>query len=251
MKAIIVEDEMPAAKRLQKLLSELANWSIEIVEFLDSIEDTIAWLSKNEHPDLMFLDIRLADGLSFKILEKIQPHSQIIFTTAYDQYAVKAFRARAIDYLLKPIDKGELNDAVERVRNAILPVERFEGLLDSYISERKRTYRERFLIRIGQQFKVVPVSEVNYFFSDRSSTYLVTSSANKLLLDESLDAIELQLDPKLYYRINRKVIVRNSGIDKISSYTNSRLKLELLPPLNEDIVVARERVKDFKSWLGA
>ena len=250
MNVIIIEDEKPAARRLSRMLAEL---NIEITQMLHSVEESINWFHENQHPDLIFLDIQLSDGLSFEIFEEITVKSAIIFTTAYDEYALKAFKLNSVDYLLKPIDEDELKVAVDKFKsqqpkeaNLKVNIDEIRKLLINPID---RKFKKRFTIKIGQHIKIIHVDEIECFYSESKSTYVHTNSNRSYLIDSSLEYWQEQLDPEKFFRVNRTFIVHINAIKDIISYSNSRLKLILHSYNETEIIVSRERVKDFKSWI--
>lgn len=250
MNVIIIEDEKPAARRLNRMLNKLG---IEAKTMLHSVEESLNWFQDNEHPDLIFLDIQLSDGLSFEIFEEIPVKSAIIFTTAYDEYALKAFKLNSIDYLLKPIDEDELEKAVEKYRNQQPKETDLQVNIDDIrrllINPVDRKFKKRFTIKIGQHIKIIHVDEIECFFSENKATYIHTNGKRNYLIDNSLEHWQDQLNPEHFFRVNRTFIVHINAIKDIISYTNSRLKL-LLHSYNEsEIIVSRERVKDFKNWI--
>ena len=249
-KIIIIEDEQPAAKRLKKLVTALSS-EIEILEVIDSVEDAVEWFNSNPHPDLAFFDIQLADGLSFSIFEKVEVKCPVIFTTAYDQYAIKAFKVNSIDYLLKPIDPVELDKAWEKYMNLQSDVTNDLSSIVAAFKEanQKKNYKERFLIKKGEQFKYLTINDVAYFISDDGLSFLIDKNGKRFIVDDKLDALENTLNPRHFFRINRKLIISDTSVSKINAYFNSRLKLELSPSTKEDVIVARERVSSFKKWL--
>ncbi|QMU63988.1 MAG: response regulator [Flavobacteriaceae bacterium] len=250
MNVIIIEDEKPAARRLSRILKELG---IEVKTMLHSVEESLHWFQNNEHPDLIFLDIQLSDGLSFEIFEEIPVKSAIIFTTAYDEFALKAFKLNSVDYLLKPIDVDELKIAVEKYKNQ-QPREtdlrvHIDDIKKLLINPVDRKFKKRFTIKIGQRIKIVHVDEIACFYSENKATYMYTNHKRNYLIDGSLEYWYEQLDPEQFFRVNRTFIIHINAIKDIISYTNSRLKL-LLHSYNEaEVIVSRERVKDFKNWI--
>jgi DNA-binding LytR/AlgR family response regulator len=250
MNVIIIEDEKPAARRLGRMLKELG---IEAKTMLHSVEESLNWFQNNEHPDLIFLDIQLSDGLSFEIFEEIPVNSAIIFTTAYDEYALKAFKLNSIDYLLKPIDEDELKVAVEQYKTQQTQETNLQVNIDDIrrllINPVDRKYKKRFTIKIGQHIKIVHVDEIECFYSENKATYIHTNGGRNYLIDHSLEHWQDQLDPEHFYRVNRTFIVHINAIKDIISYTNSRLKLILHSYNETEIIVSRERVKDFKKWI--
>lgn len=251
MNIIIIEDEKPAARLLQRKVEKLG---LQVNTLLHSVEESIHWFNDNPHPDLVFLDIQLSDGLSFEIFETIDIKSAVIFTTAYDEYALRAFKLNSIDYLLKPIDEDDLEAAVNKFKarnstssNLSLDFEMIKKMLVNPVG---RTYKKRFTIKMGQQLKMIAVEEVECFYSENKGTYLHTFDNRDYLLDNTLEQLETELEPKDFYRVSRKFIIPMKGIKEIQMYSNSRLKV-LLPTYKADeVIVARERVNDFKEWLG-
>ena len=251
MNIIIIEDEKPAARLLQR---KVEKFGIQITTLLHSVEESILWFQNNAHPDLIFLDIQLSDGLSFEIFENIEINSAVIFTTAYYEYALRAFKLNSIDYLLKPIDEDELDTAVNkfRARNNSIPSLSldFEMIKKMLVNPIDRTFKKRFTIKMGQQLKMINIDEVECFFSENKGTYLHTFENRNYLLDSTLEQLETELDPQNFFRVSRKFIIPMKGIKEIQLHSNSRLKV-ILPSYKEDeVIVSREKVADFKNWLG-
>jgi len=251
MKMIIIEDEKPAARLLQRKLEKL---DLKVETLLHSVEESIAWFSQNEHPDLIFLDIQLSDGLSFEIFEKVTINSAIIFTTAYDEYALKAFKLNSIDYLLKPIDEDDLIVAIDKFKSRIVKQESlqfdFEQIKKMLNNPVEKNYKKRFTVKIGQHLKVIAVEEIECFFSENKGTYIHTIDNRNYLIESTLEVLEQELDPAVFFRISRKFIVPMQTIKEIVLYSNSRLKVILPTFKDEEVVVSREKVADFKSWIG-
>jgi len=256
MNVFIIEDEKPAARLLQRKLEKLG---LKVITTLHSVEESIHWFNEYPHPDLIFLDIQLSDGLSFEIFEhfgsvQCDIKSSVIFTTAYDEYALRAFKLNSIDYLLKPIDDEELEIAISKFKNqfqkSIVSNFDFERIKKMLINPIDRTYKKRFTIKLGQQLKMVNIEEVACFYSENKGTYLHTLDNRDYLLDTTLELLETELDPEAFYRVSRKFIIPMKGIKEIQMYSNSRLKVILLSYKDDEIIVARERVNDFKDWLG-
>ena len=250
MNVLIIEDEKPAARRLNRMLAVLG---IEVKQMLHSVEESLNWLQNNKHPDLIFLDIQLSDGLSFEIFEEIELKSAIIFTTAYDEYALKAFKLNSIDYLLKPLDEDELKFAVDMFKdkqpketNIQVDIDAIRKLL---INPVDRKFKKRLTIKIGQHIKIVNIDAIECFFSENKSTYIHTSENRNYLLDDSLEDWQEQLDPEQFFRVNRAFVVYINSIKDIIAYSNYRLKLILNSYTETEIIVSRERVKDFKKWI--
>jgi len=250
MNVIIIEDEKPAARRLSRLLTDL---NVEVSTMLHSVEESIEWFQNNEHPDLIFLDIQLSDGLSFEIFDVVEVLSAIIFTTAYDEYALQAFKLNSIDYLLKPIDDEELESAVKKFK-ALKPASQkisldFEDIKKLLVNPIEREYKKRFTTRVGQHLKIINADEVECFYSENKGTYAATSEGRNYLLDTTLENLENELEPKIFFRVSRKYYVNINHIQDIISYTNSRLQIKLNRYIEQEIIVSRERVRDFKLWL--
>ena len=250
MKAIIIEDEKPAARRLNRLLDEL---HVEVSTMLHSVEESIEWFLNNEHPELIFLDIQLSDGLSFEIFDQVTIKSAIIFTTAYDEYALQAFKLNSIDYLLKPIDDEELEKAVKQYRdfkpeNEKISID-FNDIKKLLVNPVEREYKKRFTARVGQHLKIINADEVECFYSENKGTYAATVDGRNYLLDTTLENLEEELSPKTFFRVSRKFYVNINHINDIISYTNSRLQIKMNTFKEQEIIVSRERVKDFKLWL--
>ncbi|RKR07891.1 LytTR family two component transcriptional regulator [Maribacter vaceletii] len=250
MNVIIIEDEKPAARRLSRLLSDLG---VEVSTMLHSVEESILWFNENEHPDLIFLDIQLSDGLSFEIFETIEIKSAIIFTTAYDEYALQAFKLNSIDYLLKPIDDEELEVAVKKYKNLKPEPEKlaldFEDIKKLLVNPLEREYKKRFTARVGQHLKIINADEVACFYSENKGTYAATTEGRNYLLDVTLENLENELEPKVFFRVSRKFYVNINHIKDIISYTNSRLQVKVNGYNEQEIIVSREKVKNFKLWL--
>jgi two-component system, LytTR family, response regulator LytT len=252
MKTIIIEDEKPAARLLQRKLEKL---NIKVDVMLHSVEEAIDWFSKNEHPDLIFLDIQLSDGLSFEIFEKVEIKSAVIFTTAYDEYALKAFKLNSIDYLLKPIDEDDLEVAITKFKMRLPKQENslqmdFDQIKKMLQNPFEKNYKTRFTVKIGQHLKVISIDEIECFFSENKGTYIHTFDNRDYLIDATLEVLEQELEAKKFFRISRKFILPLKSIKEIQVYSNSRLKV-ILPTYKEDeVVVSREKVQEFKTWIG-
>lgn len=250
MNVIIIEDEKPAARRLSRLLSEQ---DIEVATMLHSVEESIAWFRENNHPDLIFLDIQLSDGLSFEIFDVVEVKSAIIFTTAYDEYALQAFKLNSIDYLLKPIDDEELETAVKKYRNFKPENQKisidFNDIKNLLVHPLEREFKKRFTVKVGQHLKIINADEVECFYSENKGTYAATSDGRNYLLDTTLEQLEDELSPKKFFRVSRKFFVNIDHINDIISYTNSRLQIKLKRYTEQEIIVSRERVNNFKLWL--
>ena len=249
MNIIIIEDEKPAARLLQRKVEHLG---YKVTTMLHSVEESIAWFSQNPHPDLIFLDIQLSDGLSFEIFEKVKIQSAIIFTTAYDEYALRAFKLNSIDYLLKPIDEDELKIAVDKFQIQHAKKDslslNFEQIR-SMFAPTEKVYKSRFTVKIGAQLKIINTDEIECFYSENKGTYIHTLENRNYLIDTPLEMLEEELNPKQWYRISRKFIVPIASIKEIVVYSNSRLKIILPTYKDDEVIVSREKVSDFKNWM--
>lgn len=249
MKLLLVEDEPQAVERLQYLLRSVRP-DATVLAVTDSVRTTVEWLKVNPAPDLILLDIHLADGLSFEIFDGVKVTCPVIFTTAYDEYALKAFKVNSIDYLLKPVDEPGLQAAFSKL-------ESLQGAATATVTDRiaeafrlmRQRFKERFLVNVGERLISVPASEILFFVSEDKATYLHTREHRNLLIDFALDLLESQLDPEVFFRINRKYIVSRNAIQDMRSHSNSRIRLVLSGTTDTDIIVARERVAEFRSWL--
>ncbi|RXR31834.1 response regulator transcription factor [Flavobacterium piscinae] len=251
MRIIIIEDEKPAARLLQRKVEKLG---LQVESLLHSVEEALQWFHSNEHPDLIFLDIQLSDGLSFEIFEQIEIKSAVIFTTAFDEYALRAFKLNSIDYLLKPIDEDDLSMAITKFKNqfqksSISSLD-FEAIKRMLVNPNERTYKQRFTIKIGEHLKMISIEEVECFYSENKGTYLHTIDNRDYLLDITLEQLESELNPKDFFRVSRKFIIPLRTIKDIVVYSNSRLKVILPTYKADEVIVSRERVNDFKEWLG-
>lgn len=250
MNVIIIEDEKPAARRLSRLLAEL---DVEVSIMLHSVEESINWFQNNAHPDLIFLDIQLSDGLSFEIFEEVEVKSAIIFTTAYDEYALQAFKLNSIDYILKPIDDEDLEVAVKKYRSLKPEPQKlaldFEDIKKLLVNPLEREFKKRFTVKVGQHLKIINADEVECFYSENKGTYAATSDGRNYLLDTTLENLEAELEPKIFFRVSRKFYINVNHIKDIISYTNSRLQIKVNHYSEQEIIVSREKVRDFKLWL--
>ncbi len=245
MKAIIIEDELPSARRLERLLQD---FEIEILTNLNSIESSVKWFKNNKEPDIIFLDVQLSDGLCFEIFNQVQITSKIIFTTAFSNYSIKAFDYNSISYLLKPINKEKLTVALSKAKEfhqKETDLEEFKKLIINYKIE---NYKESFTVKIGNKIKILDTEDICCFYSFENATFLKTDEGN-FIINNSLANLETDLNPTHFFRVNRSFIIRKSVIKDIISYSNSRLKLVLYSYSDTEIIVSRERVKDFKNWI--
>ncbi|TLU98863.1 LytR/AlgR family response regulator transcription factor [Dyadobacter luticola] len=249
MKILIIEDEKPAARRLAQLILEKLPGA-QILLNLDTVSGSVDWFNKNPQPDLIFLDIQLADGISFEVFEKVKVTAPIIFCTAYDQYAIKAFKLNSIDYLLKPIDPEELGQALDKFqagrKEPAISLEQIKNLLQPAA----KTFKNRFLVKIGERIQTVDIADVAFFFSEDKVTLLQTKQGKKYIIDYTLDEVDDMVSPELFFRLNRKYISSIGAIKDVFTYSNSRLKIHLEHCNDNDILISRERMGSFKDWLG-
>ncbi len=251
MRVLIIEDEAPAAKQLQRLINAYDS-NIEVLDVLDSVEAAVKWLRTFKHPDLLFLDIQLADGVSFDIFIQAEVTAPVIFTTAYDDYMLKAFKLNSVDYLLKPIEPSEFNQAMDKYRKYFQAPQQYDraGIEQLLQAMRRPEYKERLLIKTGQTLAYLQVAEVVYFFADQGVVMAITKEGKKHLVDQTLEQLQSVLDPKLFFRVSRKLLIHLESIKKIHPHFNGRLKLDLHQENHlDDSFVSRERVADFKLWL--
>ena len=259
MKVIIIEDEIPAANRLAKLVQNYSD-EIEIVQKLDSVESSVRYLGNAQNIDLIFMDIQLADGLSFDIFQQINVSAPVIFTTAFDQYTLKAFKVNSVDYLLKPIQKEELQAAIDKYKKLQSSFNNNKtgdaGLsIDNLVKELQRKlqpkeYRKRFLVKQAQKLVSIDVEDISYFYSDGRLNFFKTTDNKKFVVDYTMDELEEMLDAEKYFRISRAFYVSIGCIDQIHDYFGNRLVLHLVPAVDKEALVSREKVTEFKKWMG-
>lgn len=247
MKILIFEDEKLTAERLIALL-KCYDSSVEILAIIDSVRSGIEWFIQNKPPDLIFMDIRLSDGLSFELFEKVNIEVPVIFTTAYDEYAIRAFKVNSVDYLVKPYDFKELKNAVDKFRKHQHNYS--WAKMSSFINQHEIGYKNRFLVKIGDQYKHISSDEIAYFVADEGMVDVITNNKTAYPVDISLDKLEKQLNPAMFFRLNRKYIVNINAVTKIHTYFNGRLKLELKPQPVESVIVSRDKAAKFKEWMG-
>ncbi|HHJ50105.1 MAG TPA: response regulator transcription factor [Phaeodactylibacter sp.] len=249
MEIWIVEDEVSAAGRLKRMLLEVLPGA-EIRTGLDTVRRTVKALREEGQPDVLFLDIHLGDGEVFELFEQVEVSCPVVFATAYDDYAIRAFEVNGLDYLLKPVEKSDLQRVVKKLERLSSPPLDARLLADFLQQFRQQApVRRRFVIKRGEELKYVDVREVAYFFSEDGYIFLVLRKGERHLIESSLDALEDELSPAEFFRINRKVLLRVEAIDRIHRWFNSRLKISLKPPVLSETIVSRERVRDFKYWL--
>ena len=250
MKILIIEDEKHNASRLQRLLTEISH-EFEIEGVLETVKESVSWLEKRAAPDVILMDIRLSDGLSFDIFDKVDVVSPVIFTTSYDEYAVRAFKVNSIDYLLKPIEKEELEAALEKVdieRKKSIPSLELEQLLHLF-REKSPVFRKRFLLPRANGYKTLTVGEIGYIFTEQKITYLVTRDGNSEILGQTMDELEDELDPDVFFRANRQFIIHIDSVGMIQNDINGKLKVVLKHDHTIEIIVSREKAPLLKKWL--
>jgi DNA-binding LytR/AlgR family response regulator len=250
MNVLIIEDESLATQRIEKLVKAIVPSAL-VVGKLDSVKNSVRWLKANPSPDLILMDIQLADGISFSIFDQCSVKSPIIFTTAYDEYALKAFKVNSIDYIVKPIDEQELRAALKKFQSLSTPTPP-DKLLESIghaMQMLTRKYKERFVVKVGEHLRTLEINDILFFLSLEKTTFAQTKDGRKHILDFTLDQLENLLSPEDYFRINRKYIISLRSLQDIVNYTNSRLKLILKTSDDNEVIVARERVQEFKDWM--
>ncbi|MBS9766189.1 MAG: response regulator transcription factor [Flavobacteriaceae bacterium] len=245
MKALIIEDEIPSARRLERLLLQ---FEVEIVAKLSSVKQSVKWLKENEQPDILFLDIHLSDGLCFLIFEQVEVHSRIIFTTAYSDYSIKAFQYNSLSYLLKPIKEMELKNAMEKAVAYTQKEALFKQLKSLITNDITTKYKRTFTVKNGTKIKIIKEEEIVCFYSFDNATFIRTADFTGII-NYSLSILETEINPNLFFRVNRSFIVQKNTIKEIVSYPNSRLQLQLNGYNEREIIVSRERVKEFREWI--
>ncbi len=254
MKVLIIEDELPAQRLIKDQIQEI-DPAIEIVGCLNSIKSSVEWLNENEHPEIILLDIQLSDGLSFEIFKKVSIDSMIVFTTAYDEYAMQAFKVNSLDYLLKPIDKDELQLAFEKYhqyskqfikeKNSITDFSEIASL----INNEKQEYRKRFIIQSNESYYYLPVSEIAFFYITEGITFAVTYEKREYPINATLESLAEQLNPNDYYRVNRQFIININTIKRVHTHFNGKMKIETQPAFSHEIFVVKNKVASFKRWI--
>lgn len=254
MKILIIEDEPFAQQELQRLLRQ-AGVEFELLACLDTVEDSVEWFRENPPPDLVFLDIQLADGLSFDIFKHVKLGSPVIFTTAFDEYAIKAFKLNSIDYLLKPIKPQDLKEALDKLDGLR---SQFKGEAGGVDEEQIRkvvsmlsgeTYKSRFLVKLGDQILAIDIEKIAYFMAEENVVFLVENSGKRYIIDHTLEKLETLVDPSRFFRLNRGYLAEIRSIRKVNKYFNSRLSIDLEPGTDDRVLVSRKRVQAFLEWL--
>jgi len=255
IKVLIIEDEPFAQNEMKRLLTN-SPFDIEFLKCIDSIEDAIAYFNTNEQPDLVFFDIQLSDGISFEIFNKVKVTAPVIFTTAYNEYAIQAFKVNSIDYLLKPIEQKALDNALNKLNNwkkqikggtQQLSSDQLHAILE--MAQSKTEYKSRLVIKVGDQIKFVSVSEIAYFYAEENEVFVLTFDKHRYIVDFTLDQLSNIIDPLNFYRLNRGYVVNKEAIIKVHKYFNSRLKIELKPQPDAEVLVSRVKVTEFLNWM--
>lgn len=254
IKVLIIEDEIPAQRLLKETLQEL-NTEIEVLDYIGSVQSAVTWFQQNEHPEIILLDIQLSDGLSFEIFKQVKIKSMIIFTTAYDEYAIQAFKVNSVDYLLKPIEKDELQAAFEKYQqyNKQFIKEKNSTIdfseLAALIKNEKQEFRKRFLIQSNESFFHLPVEHIAFLYSMQGITFAVTFEKREYPVNFSLENLKEQLNPGSFFKVNRQIIININTIKRVHSYFNGKLKLETQPSHSGDIIIGKDKAAAFKRWL--
>jgi two-component system, LytTR family, response regulator len=252
MKVIIVEDEVPAAEKLERYLLKY-DPSVKILAILQSVQTSVQWLRQNkDEADLIFMDIQLADGVSFQIFQEVEVKTPVIFTTAYNEFALDAFKVNSIDYLLKPITFTDLSASLKKLASLReqLPwkTEGSESLQAKYSALNTRSYKSRFMVKLGEHIRSITTDQIGFFYAEGRDVFLVTNQTRKFIVDYTLESLEEILDPKIFFRINRTFILNINAIKDVIVYSNSRLKIILAQESDKEIIVSREKVSEFKDW---
>jgi len=253
MNVLIIEDE-PFARAELKRLIQATGRQVNVLEELDTVEDSIHWLKTHQPPDLIFLDIQLADGISFEIFRQVQVKTPVIFTTAYDEYAIRAFQLNSIDYLLKPVRQEKLEYALQKLESLQNDRQQAPGWLTpeqltNMLNAARWEYKSRLLVKIGDQLKSVEIADVAYLLAEDDVVFVVMKDGGRYIIDQALNEMESLLDPRIFFRITRNCIASISSIKKVSKYFNSRLLVELIPPAPDKLLISRVRVPDFMKWM--
>lgn len=252
MKVIIIEDEVPAAEKLERYLLKY-DPATEILARLNSVTSAVDWLTSNqEKTDLIFMDIQLIDGLSFQIFQQVQVKKPVIFTTAFNEFALDAFKVNSIDYLLKPLTFTDLSASLKKLESLRqqlnMPADQNERIQNAFNNVKAKEYKTRFMVKLGEHIRSITIDQISVFYADGRDVYLVTNQNRKFIIDYTLEALEDILDPKVFFRLNRTFILHINSIKDVLVYSNSRLKITLHQEFDREIIVSREKVNDFKSW---
>lgn len=253
MEILIIEDEQLGAEKLIRLLTSIDPF-IKIVGNTRSIRASVEWLLQHTHPDIILMDIELTDGQSFEIFNHIAIKSMVIFTTSYDEYALQAFKVNSVDYLLKPIKREELQNALDKYRQLQQkfsgPSLSIEHLINELKQQHAKTWRSRFLVKQGQKLVSVETSDIAYFYADGRLSYFIGWDKQKHVLDYTIEELEQMLDPQQYYRANRAFLIHIKAVGQIHNYFNGKLKLDLKPAIDKEVLISREKAMEFKEWMG-
>ncbi|EHQ26365.1 LytR/AlgR family response regulator transcription factor [Mucilaginibacter paludis] len=246
---LIIEDELPNIRRLEKMLHAL-DLDITIMASLQTVQASIQWLKTHEQPDIIFMDIRLTDGLSFEIFSQVKITASVIFTTAYDEYALRAFEVNGVDYLLKPLEADKLAKSISKAKSiaGVGSNESMLGVIKS-VQAKHPIYRSRFLVAYRDKYILVMINDIAYFTSEHKATFLTTHTSQRYMIDQTLEMLEKELDPETFFRISRQFIVSLKSIHKIHQSFNGQLKVELSPAHDEAVMMSREKSSQFKKWL--
>jgi DNA-binding LytR/AlgR family response regulator len=252
LKVLIVEDETPAAEKLERYLSKF-NPAIQVIEKIGTVKEAVRWLQTNQSGiDLIFMDIQLHDGLSFQIFQQVDVRKPVIFITAYDEFALEAFKVNSIDYLLKPITFADLSNSLRKLESLRSQLQwdssKTEQIVKALTESPVKTFKTRFMVKLGDHIRSITADQISFFYADGRDVYLVTNQLRKFIIDYTLEGLEEVLDHKVFYRLNRSYIVNISAIQDVVVYSNSRLKITLTLKWENEIIVSREKVGDFKEW---
>lgn len=252
MKVLIIEDEKPAAQHLESLLGRYSK-NIEVIAQLKSVRNSVEWFKSNsENIDLIFMDIQLTDGISFDIFKQVQPQQPIIFTTAFNKYALEAFRTNGIAYLLKPVTYSALEESLDKLENLKSSLSQPEQnqleLLSETLLKMQKSYKQRFMVKLGERIRSVEVSQISYFFAEGRNVFLITKNGGKFIVDYKMEQLQEMLDPSVFFRVNRSFMVNITAIEEVLIYSKSRLKIGVNPPPEKEMIVSREKVSSFKQW---
>lgn len=253
MDILIIEDEQLGAEKLARLIKSIDE-SIQIVGNTRSIKSSVEWLMEHEHPDIILMDIELTDGQSFEIFSHLSIKSMVIFTTSYDEYALQAFKVNSVDYLLKPIKKEELKNALDKFQEWQVkfssPAINIQQLINGLKQQQSKSWRARFLVKQGQKLVSIETSEIAYLYAEGRLSYFITWDKQKYVLDYTIEELEEMLDPQQFYRANRAFLIHIKSVSQIHPYFNSKLKLDLQPATDKEVLISREKAAEFKDWMG-
>lgn len=251
MKILIIEDEQLGAEQLIALLKQL-DPTMEVAYVAQSVSGAVEWFSKNSQPDLIFSDIRLLDGLSFEIFQQVKVTAPVIFITAYDQYAIKAFEVNSVDYLLKPLQREKLHNALEKFKSrnsSTTPTFDYAQMINLLKGSTGANYKSRFMVKLGQKIIALPAEKIAYFFSENKLSFIVSKDGKKYPIDQTLEELSDVLDPRVFFRINRQYVVTFESIAEMHPYFKGRIKLVLQPNTEDEVVISAERTPEFKKWI--